>query len=84
MVRNRAVTDLYEPGSTFKVLTMAAAINEGLVTPETTYVDSGPVVKYGYTIDTWDGNHWGKESMAELLMHSNNVGAVLAQRHAGS
>ena len=76
LVRNRAVTDLYEPGSTFKVLTMAAAINEGLVTPETTYVDAGPVMKYGYTIDTWDGNHWGKESMADLLMHSNNVGAV--------
>ncbi len=75
-VRNRALTDLYEPGSTFKVLTMAAAINEGLVTPDTTYVDNGPVYKHGYNINTWDGAHWGTETMTQLLIHSNNVGAV--------
>ena len=76
LFRNRAITDLYEPGSTFKLFTMSAALNEGLVTPETTYVDSGPVVKYGRALNTWDGRHYGTESMTEVLIHSNNVGAV--------
>ncbi|MBI2887675.1 MAG: penicillin-binding protein 2 [Chloroflexi bacterium] len=76
LVRNRAVTDLYEPGSTFKLITMATAINEGLVTPETTYFDGGPVIKYGRALDTWDHKHFGTETMTELLLHSNNVGAV--------
>lgn len=83
LVRNRAVTDLYEPGSTFKVITMASAINDGLVTPETTYIDSGPVIKYGRAINTWDGKHWGKETMTELLLHSNNVGAVWVSDQLG-
>lgn len=76
LMRNRAITDLYEPGSTFKVLTMAMAVNEGLVTPETTYMDAGPVTKYGRTIETWDFKHHGTQTMNQLLMTSNNVGAV--------
>ncbi len=43
LYRNRAVTDLYEPGSVMKTLTMATAIDLGLVTPNTTYFDTGTV-----------------------------------------
>ncbi len=75
LYRNRAITDLYEPGSTFKVITMAAALNEGLVNRNTTYYDGGPVVKYGTTINTWNGGHYGMQNMTDLLVTSNNVGA---------
>lgn len=74
--RNRAVTDVYEPGSTFKVITMAGALHEGAVTPETTHVDAGPVIKYGRAIDNWDSRHHGTETMTQVLVRSNNVGAV--------
>lgn len=76
LFRNRAITDMYEPGSTFKVITMASAIEEGLVTPETRYFDGGPLNRGGWLINTWNGKHFGWESMTELLMHSNNIGAV--------
>ncbi len=75
LYRNRAVTDLYEPGSTFKVITVAAAMNEGLVNRNTTYYDGGPVAKYGTTINTWNGVHYGVQNMTDLLVTSNNVGA---------
>lgn len=74
--RNRAVTDMYEPGSVFKAFTMAAALNENLVNPQTTFNDGGPVVRYGWTIDNWDGAHPGRLTMTELLQRSSNVGAV--------
>lgn len=76
LVRNRAITDEYEPGSTFKVITMASALNEGAVSPEMTHNDSGPVVKYGRAIDNWDRVHYGTQTMTQVLVRSNNVGAV--------
>ncbi|MEK7216317.1 MAG: penicillin-binding protein 2, partial [Chloroflexota bacterium] len=83
LMRNRAITDLYEPGSTFKVLTMAMAINEGLVTPETTYMDGGPVTKYGIPLETWDFRHHGTQTMNQLLITSNNIGAVWVGEKVG-
>ena len=44
LFRNRAVTDLYEPGSVFKVITMASALDAGFVNPNTTFVDTGAIV----------------------------------------
>ena len=76
LYRNRAITDLYEPGSTFKVFTIAAALNEGLITHNTTYYDGGPINKYGSTINTWNGAHYGTQTMTDLLVTSNNIGAV--------
>ena len=84
LMRNRAITDLYEPGSTFKILTMSMAINEGLVTPETTYMDAGPVTKYGTAIETWDFRHYGTQTMNQLLLTSNNVGAVWVAEKVGT
>ncbi|MSQ14973.1 MAG: penicillin-binding protein 2 [Dehalococcoidia bacterium] len=76
LYRNRAITDLYEPGSTFKVFTIAAGLNEGLITHSTTYYDGGPINKYGITINTWNGAHYGTQDMTDLLVTSNNIGAV--------
>jgi cell division protein FtsI/penicillin-binding protein 2 len=74
--RNRAVTDLYEPGSVIKTLTMAAAIDLGLVNPNTTYFDSGLVVKGGYEFKNWDFSAHGTTTMTQVLQFSLNTGAI--------
>lgn len=75
LVRNAAVTDLYEPGSVFKTLTTAAALDLGLVTPESSYEDQGAVDVGGYTIRNWDLRAYGLVSVREYLQHSLNTGA---------
>ena len=72
---NPAVSLLYEPGSTFKVITMAAALGERLVTPETTYNDTGLLSIGGYSIRNWDSKANGVTNMTQLLEKSSNIGA---------
>ena len=74
--RNRAVTDLYEPGSVIKSLTMATAIDLGLVNPNTTYFDSGSVEKGGYEFKNWDFSANGTTTMTQVLQYSLNTGAI--------
>lgn len=76
LVRNAAVTDLYEPGSVLKTLTTATAIDLGLVTSESTYEDQGAVDVGGYTIRNWDLRAYGMVTVREFLQHSLNTGAV--------
>jgi cell division protein FtsI/penicillin-binding protein 2 len=76
LFRNRAVTDVYEPGSVVKTFTMAAGIDKGLVTPGTTYYDSGVVVKGGYTFRNWDFSANGIQTMVDVLQKSLNTGAI--------
>jgi len=76
LYRNRAVTDLYEPGSVMKVVTMATAIDLGLVTPGTTFYDAGSVDKGGYTFKNWDFSAHGIQTMTQLLQKSLNTGSI--------
>ena len=70
---NRAIGQAYEPGSVIKVLTMAAALDTGTVTPETTYVDTGVIEVGGITIRNWNRDSWGQQNMVGCLQHSLNV-----------
>jgi cell division protein FtsI/penicillin-binding protein 2 len=70
---NRAIGQTYEPGSVFKVLTMASAIDAGAVTPDTPFLDTGEVEIGGYTIYNWDRNAWGPQTMTTCMQHSLNV-----------
>ncbi len=70
---NRAISQLYEPGSVFKVLTMAAALDSGAVTPETTFVDTGAIEVGGLWIYNWDRGAWGPQDMTGCMQHSLNV-----------
>jgi cell division protein FtsI/penicillin-binding protein 2 len=72
-VINPAVAGQYEPGSTFKVVTMAAAIDAGLVTPDEEFIDTGHIEVGGHTIRNWDGRAWGPQTMIGCLEHSLNV-----------
>lgn len=81
---NRAISETFEPGSVMKAVTLAAAINEGIVEPETTMMDEGPVVYSGHTVNNWDGKHHGEETMVEILQHSNNIGAAWVGEKLGA
>jgi cell division protein FtsI/penicillin-binding protein 2 len=76
LFRNRAVTDIYEPGSVFKTLTASMAINEGLVTPESTYNDTGAAYIGESTIHNWDYSTNGITTVTQILQRSLNTGAV--------
>ncbi len=78
--QNSVTQKLFEPGSIFKPLTMAAALEEGRVTPQTTYVDSGQLIISGRTIKNYGERVWGEMTMTGVLEKSINTGAVFAQR----
>ncbi len=75
-VRNLAIASTYEPGSVIKAVLMAAAIDTGTVKPASTFMDDGPITVGGYLINTFNGKHFGEQTMVELLQKSNNVGAA--------
>ncbi len=70
---NRAVEITYEPGSIFKVLTMAAALDSGTVRPETDFLDTGVYYIGGVGIHNWDWGAWGPQTMTTCMQHSLNV-----------
>ena len=78
--QNGATQKLFEPGSIMKPFTMAAALNEGKITPDTTYVDTG-IVQFGTkTIHNFANEVYGKRTMTEVLENSINTGAVFASQ----
>jgi cell division protein FtsI (penicillin-binding protein 3) len=78
--RNRAVTDTFEPGSTFKVVTVAAALAERLVGPQTTFTLAPSIKLYDRTVREDDRDTTETMSVAQILSRSSNVGSVrLAQ-----
>ena len=83
MFANPAVTFIYEPGSTFKLITMAGALNERVVTPQTTFVDNGAFPIGGYVIRNWDGKANGPSNMVTLLEKSSNIGATWVAFQSG-
>ncbi len=79
-LRNRAITDMFEPGSTMKPITVAAALEAGRVTPQTV-IETGPG-KYnigGFTIS--DTHNYGSLTVEGVIQKSSNVGALkISQR----
>lgn len=70
---NRAISQTYEPGSVFKVLTMAAGIDSGTVTPSTSFLDTGVINVGGIPIYNWNRGAWGPQDMIGCMQHSLNV-----------
>jgi cell division protein FtsI/penicillin-binding protein 2 len=70
---NRVVSETYEPGSVFKVLTMAAALDSGAVKPKTTFLDTGSIEVGGTIIRNWNSGAWGPQDMLGCMQHSLNV-----------
>jgi cell division protein FtsI/penicillin-binding protein 2 len=84
LLRNPAISDVYEPGSVFKVLTVAGALEEGVVTPDWTYVDQGVFPVGGEEIRNWDGVAHGVVDLTTALVDSLNIGmATIAVEEMG-
>ncbi|CAN5136742.1 penicillin-binding protein [soil metagenome] len=84
LYKNPFITDTYEPGSTFKPLVMAAAIDAGLVKPDTKCpICAGPVSIGGYDIHTWNDKYTADETMTEVIVHSDNTGMVFSAQKLG-
>lgn len=82
--KNPVVADLYEPGSTFKVLVMAAAINEDLVKPETVCdICAGQISLGGFIIRTWDNKYRPEATLKDVIIHSDNTGMVFVAKKLG-
>jgi cell division protein FtsI/penicillin-binding protein 2 len=80
---NPAVSDTYDPGSVMKAITMAAGIDAGAITPDSTLDDQGVVVVDGVPLHNWDKRAHGVENMTQVLQYSANVGAVWVAQRVG-
>lgn len=81
---NQITQGAYEPGSIFKPLTIAAAVNEGKINANTTYVDTGSVEIDGYTIKNSDEKAHGTQTMSQVLEESLNTGTIFAKDTIGN
>jgi cell division protein FtsI (penicillin-binding protein 3) len=73
--RNRAIQDLYEPGSTFKIITAAAALEEHIMPPGQLIDASAGQIRIGNTI-THDDHNYGVLTFEDVIVKSSNVGAI--------
>jgi cell division protein FtsI/penicillin-binding protein 2 len=83
MYKNPIVAESYEPGSTFKVIAMSAALEEKLVTPSMTVDEGGPVRIGDYSIRTWNNQYHGNITISRVLELSSNVGMVTVGKKLG-
>jgi len=81
--KNKVTEALFEPGSIFKPITFAAALDQGKITPQTTYQDEGKVKIGGWVIYNYNNRVWGKQSMINVLEKSINTGAVFVEKKLG-
>lgn len=72
--KNKAVSDIYEPGSTFKSIVAAAGFQEKLVKPNDIFVDPGVIEVSGRTIQNWSGDSFGTVTFLDVVKNSINTG----------
>ena len=72
--KNRAVSFIYEPGSTFKAMVAGAALQENVVSPNQVFVDPGYVMVSGRRIQNWSGESFGTVTFTDVVKQSLNTG----------
>jgi len=83
-LQDRAISWTYEPGSTMKAITIAAAIDQHVVAPNTTYEDKGYAVIGGRVLHNALGKAYGTSTVTQILEHSANAGAVFVGQKLGA
>ncbi|WP_238178523.1 peptidoglycan D,D-transpeptidase FtsI family protein [Calothrix sp. 336/3] len=76
LFRNWTVADLYEPGSTFKPLNVAIALENNIISPNDTFNDPGFIQVSDRTIKNAENKRFGRINIAQILQHSSNIGMV--------
>lgn len=84
LYKNAFISNLYEPGSTFKPLVMSAVFNEKLLTPKSRCpICSGPITVGGYELQTWNDKYYPNSTMLEVIQHSDNTGMIYVAQELG-
>ncbi|MBQ7515325.1 MAG: PASTA domain-containing protein [Schwartzia sp.] len=82
--KNRGVSFIYEPGSTFKSIVAAAALQEKIVTPDQVFHDPGYVNVSDRRIQNWNGESFGTVTFTDVVTHSLNTGFALVGLELGA
>ena len=84
--RNKALSDTYEPGSTFKIITLAMALEEGLVDDNSTFYCGGSTNVLGRTdpLKCWKTGGHGSQTLTQAIQHSCNVALVQIGQKVGA
>lgn len=83
VLNNPAISDVFEPGSVFKVITVAAALEMGTITPNWTYNDQASIDIGGIRIENWDRRAHGLVDVTGVLVNSLNVGVATISTQMG-
>lgn len=81
--RNSAVSDAYEPGSTFKIITASAALEENVVRPQDRFFDPGYIIVSGVRIGCWRHGGHGSQTFIQVVENSCNPGFVAVGNKLG-
>jgi len=81
--QNKAVSSIYEPGSVFKPVAMASAIDDGDVTPNTVYYETGPIKVDEFEIHNSTDEYLGRQTMTNVLERSSNIGMSFVAKKLG-
>lgn len=81
---NSSISNLFEPGSGFKVITMAAGLDTGKITTDMKYEDTGEVRVADRVIKNADNHKFGLSSMSDIIQKSLNTGVVFVLRNLGT
>lgn len=80
---NKGVQEVFEPGSSYKPITMSAGLDLGKVTPQTTFTDEGFVKAAEYTIRNFSNKVFGLQTMSQVLEKSINTGTMFIENAVG-
>lgn len=81
---NPVLSQIYEPGSTFKIILAAAALESGAVTEREIFTNDGTLRVAGYTIREARGRTYPRQTLGEILRNSSNVGAAMVAERVGA
>jgi cell division protein FtsI/penicillin-binding protein 2 len=81
--KNLGISEVYEPGSTYKSVTFSSALDSGAISTNTTCPCKGPIKASGYEVQTVDNKYHPNSTITQILQHSDNVGAAFAAKKMG-